>query len=141
MLTLRPHHILSVAGKSAGVATSAFRETFTSIETHLAGPYGDDVPIKICFEVDDICRPCPSADGHICEYRSEIQAIDNLHADLLGLTPGLVLPFGELRRRLLRHMNDKRMDEIVKQGPQAIRAAARDALNHLREHAEPPVQR
>lgn len=61
-------------------------------------------PIEICVGADDICRRCPYLEDNRCQHHESAEEehveMDDTALRLLQVTPGVKVPWEELRKRL-----------------------------------------
>lgn len=132
MLDFRPHHLLWLLGFDGRGPSQAFIDNAHSLQAHLEGPNGWDAKVRVVFGVDAVCLACPERLGRRCDRQDEMDRLDRVHAEILGLTDQLVLPWGELRRRLAEHLGDPRLEAAAQSCPGSDPEACRRGLEHLR---------
>lgn len=104
-VTYRPHHFLCSLGFQGKGYSDAFTANMSRIvDDRLRAPGGDDVPIRVTGETDDICGPCPKRRGTLCTEQDKIAALDARHARALGLFVDTELTWGEAKRRILKRV-------------------------------------
>ncbi len=99
-LRFRPHHFLCAVGFRGKGYSDAFVTNFQEVAGRLRGPGGEELEIEVTGAADSICAPCPNRRGELCETETKIRRLDDAHAEVLGLSPGQVLTWGEAQARI-----------------------------------------
>ncbi len=95
-LKFRPHHFFCTLGFQGKGYSDKFVENFAALKERLTL----DTVITVTSKTDDICAPCPSRRGDLCETQSKIEGLDQAHARALNLQEGDQLTWGEALERL-----------------------------------------
>lgn len=105
VLQFRPHHFFCTLGYEGKGYSEAFVTRFSSLANRLrAHPSGDEVVLEVTLFSDSICEPCPNRRGARCDTHSKITALDEAHAELLGLKHGDRITWAEAKTRLRERM-------------------------------------
>ncbi|MEP3347614.1 MAG: DUF1284 domain-containing protein [Litoreibacter sp.] len=111
----RPHHFLCSLGFENKGYSDAFIANMASIvEGQLRAPSGEDKKLKITFQADDICAPCPKRRGTGCSEQAKIDTLDAAHAKALGLSEGDVITWGEALERIKSRITPPDLHRICK---------------------------
>ncbi len=106
MLKFRPHHFLCTLGFEGKGYSAAFVKNYAEIDQRLkVAPGGDQTVIEVTSHTDSICAPCPSRRELLCESQSKIEALDQAHAEILGLASGDQLTWKEAKTKIAQKMN------------------------------------
>lgn len=100
MIKFRPHHFLCTVGFQGMGYSPEFIDNFQQIVDLLKGEGGDTVEIQVVNQTDDICAPCPEKRGKNCTSQLKIDRLDQAHAQVLNLSPGYKLTWGEAKKRI-----------------------------------------
>lgn len=112
MLRFRPHHFLCTVGFEGHGYSEEFVKNYRRLADALrADPQaGDGMKIEVVSSTDSICLPCPNRQGTLCTTEEKIRKLDQAHAEVLGITPGQVLTWGEAKRQIAEKMTDEAFD-------------------------------
>lgn len=111
-VTFRPHHFLCALGFQGKGYSDAFTANMAGIVARLRAPGGDLVEIKVTFQADHICAPCPHRRGAGCEKARKIAALDDRHATALGLVDGTHLTWGAAQERIIRNVPEGALAQL-----------------------------
>ena len=103
-VTFRPHHFLCALGFQGKGYSDRFTANMAGIVDQLRGPGGNDVEIEVTHQADHICAPCPHRRGAGCEKSAQISALDQRHAQALGVQDGDCLSWREAQARIRAHV-------------------------------------
>jgi hypothetical protein len=98
---LRPHHLMCSLGFQGKGYSDDFTVNMAGIVDRLRGPDGDATALEITPQADAICAPCPHKQGLGCVKDAQIRALDQRHAQILGLDAGARLTWGEAQARIV----------------------------------------
>jgi uncharacterized protein len=104
MIRLRPHHLLCVLGFQGKGYSDDFTANMAGIVDKLRAPDGDGVQIEVTVTADSICAPCPHKAGEGCVKDAQIRALDQRHAQALGLVGGTRLSWGQAQARIVENV-------------------------------------
>ncbi|MCC5958376.1 MAG: DUF1284 domain-containing protein [Rhodobacteraceae bacterium] len=100
----RPHHFLCALGFQGKGYSGSFTQNMAAIVAQLRGPDGGDTVIKVTAQADSICTPCPHRRGQSCVKVAQIAALDDRHAQALGLHAGQRLTWSDAKSRIRTHV-------------------------------------
>ena len=100
-VTFRPHHFLCALGFAGKGYSDDFTANMARIIAQLRAPGGGGVEIKVTFQADSICAPCPHKRGLSCSKAAKIAALDQRHARALSLTDGDCLTWAHAQARIV----------------------------------------
>jgi soluble lytic murein transglycosylase-like protein len=101
----RPHHFLCTVGFEGKGYSEEFVASYATIARGLReSSEGDATVISVVAGTDSVCAPCPNRRGAGCETEAKIRALDDAHAQVLGIRPGDRLSWGEAKERIRSRM-------------------------------------
>ena len=100
----RPHHFLCALGFQGKGYSDSFTQNMAGVVAQLRGPAGGDTRIAVTGQADSLCAPCPHRRGQSCVKAAQIAALDERHAQALGLEPGQCLTWAEAQSRIRKHV-------------------------------------
>jgi hypothetical protein len=111
-IAFRSHHFLCTLGFEGKGYSPGFVENYQRIADTLrgAGKSGDQVRIEVTGGLDSICAPCPNNQGTSCATQAKIETLDAAHARVLGLSPGDVITWGEVKTLIAEKFTDEAFD-------------------------------
>lgn len=112
MIHFRPHHFMCALGFRGSGYSSLFVDNFSNIMKVLNTNDGHDITIKVVFEADKICAPCPNRRGKLCTEQDKIERLDKAHAAALQLQAGDIITWKEAKERIRHTINFDVFDQI-----------------------------
>jgi hypothetical protein len=108
---LRPHHVLCAIGWQGKGYSPEFSANMDAIvrDRLRADP---QTPVVFTFGADAICGPCPSRRGTGCAADARVRALDQAHAEALGLRPGQRMSWAEAQGRAISRLGPADLDRI-----------------------------
>ncbi len=104
-IKFRPHHFLCALGFQGKGYSSQFIANFSAIVTQLNSAQGDDEIIEVVEHTDSICSPCPHRRNLLCTEQNKINQLDQAHAEILNLTAGVKITWGDAKKRIASLMS------------------------------------
>ncbi|MDD7969615.1 DUF1284 domain-containing protein [Roseinatronobacter alkalisoli] len=108
----RPHHFLCALGFQGKGYSDRFTRNMADIVAQLRAPDGGNTLIEVTGVADSICAPCPHRRGQSCVKADQIAALDNRHAQALGLRAGQRLTWAEAQSRVRAHVPPGSLREL-----------------------------
>jgi hypothetical protein len=133
MLKYRPHHFLCSVGFAGKGYSDEFTRNMTKIVDSLRATGGDATEIEVTRTADVLCMPCPHRRGEGCETAEKIEALDEAHAQALGLNAGDVLTWGAAQERIIQKITIEKHHEICAPCSWLASGMCEKALIRLRE--------
>lgn len=130
MLKFRPHHFLCTLGFRGKGYSPDFVANFSAIVARLT----DQSPIEVVESVDSICTPCPSNRAGRCTDASKIEKLDQAHLEILDLTLGSVLTWGEAKTRIRDRMSVSDFNRACKSCSWKELGVCENALRDLKKN-------
>ncbi|MGN6671195.1 MAG: DUF1284 domain-containing protein [Candidatus Nucleicultricaceae bacterium] len=112
MIHFRPHHFMCALGFQGSGYSNAFVENFSNIIKVINAEEGQQVAIKVTFEADAICAPCPNRRETLCTEQGKIERLDRAHAAALQLQAGEILNWKEAKERIRSRVSFDVFDQI-----------------------------
>ena len=103
-ISFRPHHFLCALSFQGKGYSPEFVANFAAIMQRLNAVDGDEIEITVSGHTDSICEPCPSRRDQLCETQEKITRLDNAHAEILQLSAGEKLTWGDAKQRIADYM-------------------------------------
>ncbi|MFV0408321.1 MAG: DUF1284 domain-containing protein [Paracoccus sp. (in: a-proteobacteria)] len=126
---LRPHHVLCAIGWGGHGYSPAFTENMNAI---VLGRLRADPATQVIFTdtADAICAPCPHRDGPGCQSGEKIAALDQVHAEALGIRPGQQMSWAEAQA-LAAELEPEDLDRICARCQWLSYGLCKEALSRL----------
>ncbi len=105
LIKFRPHHFLCALGFQGKGYSPKFVENFGEITAQLNSTHGDQTPIDVVAQTDDICQPCPHRRNLSCETQDKIDKLDQAHASALNIKTGDVLTWQKAKQLIKENIN------------------------------------
>lgn len=99
-LPFRPHHFLCALGFQGKGYSDSFTANMARVVDQLRGPDGDSLMLRVAFQADAICTPCPHRLGTGCAKSAKIARLDARHAAALGLVDDMQISWADAKARI-----------------------------------------
>lgn len=107
-VALRPHHIVCIQHFVGHGYDDEFTENMTKVINSLCS----DTPVNVRLGTDILCSCCPHNENGICKEQSRVMHMDRACANILGISEGDTLPYGDLVSAITRYIEKNGLPDI-----------------------------